>query len=126
VRELGWTGVALVEFKKGDDYRLIEVNPRFWGSLPLATRAGVNFPHLLCRAALGESFEPVAAYPEGIRLRFLAMDISAAMSALGEPSRRGRYVSGFLRDLFDPRVRDGIFEVGDLPASIAYVLSRFP
>src|SRR5262249_40521175 len=35
IRELGWTGVAMVEFKKGDDYRLMEVNPRFWGSLPL-------------------------------------------------------------------------------------------
>jgi predicted ATP-grasp superfamily ATP-dependent carboligase len=54
IGELGWTGVAMVEFKKDDDYRLMEINPRFWGSMALATRAGVNFPHLLCRRAMGE------------------------------------------------------------------------
>lgn len=124
VRELGWTGVAMAEFKKADDYRLLEVNPRFWGSLPLATRAGVNFPHLLCRMATGEDLPPAPAYREGVKLRFLALDFSAAWSALAAPERRGRYVRGFFRDLLDLGVKDGIFETNDLRPSATYLWNK--
>ena len=46
---LAWEGVAMVEFKLDmpHDAKLMEVNGRFWGSLPLAVNAGVDFPHLL-------------------------------------------------------------------------------
>jgi len=47
--ELGWNGVALVEFKKkNNDYILMEINPKFWASIDLAIKAGVNFPVELC------------------------------------------------------------------------------
>jgi predicted ATP-grasp superfamily ATP-dependent carboligase len=32
-----------------DDYRILELNPRFWGSLLYSTNAGVNYPELLVR-----------------------------------------------------------------------------
>jgi predicted ATP-grasp superfamily ATP-dependent carboligase len=32
-----------------DDYRILELNPRFWGSLLYSTNAGVNYPALLVR-----------------------------------------------------------------------------
>lgn len=51
VARVGWRGVIQLEFKGG---RLLEVNPRFWGSLNLAVRCGINFPHLLFRIAMGE------------------------------------------------------------------------
>ncbi len=126
VGELRWTGVAMVEFRKDDDYRMLEVNPRFWGSLPLATAAGVNFPHLLCRMALGEDVGPPPEYSEGVKVRFLPMDMAAAWSALVSPGAREGYVPGFLRDLADPGVRDGILDAVDLRASIAYLLNRLP
>jgi protein-tyrosine phosphatase/predicted ATP-grasp superfamily ATP-dependent carboligase len=46
---LNWQGVAMTEFKLGYDGKLyfIEINPRFWGTLPLAIASGVNFPKLL-------------------------------------------------------------------------------
>jgi predicted ATP-grasp superfamily ATP-dependent carboligase len=124
IAELRWTGVAMVEFKKDDDYRLLEVNPRFWGSLPLATAAGVNFPELLCRMALGDGPAAPPSYREGVRLRFLPMDMAAAWSALRRPGAPPGYVTGFLRDLFDPAVRDGILELGDWRASVAYWMNR--
>jgi phosphoglycolate phosphatase-like HAD superfamily hydrolase/predicted ATP-grasp superfamily ATP-dependent carboligase len=50
VKKASWTGVMMVEFKKeaetGDLY-LMEINPKFWGSLELAYRAGVDFPRYL-------------------------------------------------------------------------------
>lgn len=124
--ELRWTGVAMAEFKKDDDYRLLEVNPRFWGSLPLATAAGVNFPLLLCRMAMGEEVVPAPDYPEGIKVRFLPMDVAAAWSAMVSPGSPPGYVTGFLRDLADPGVQDGVLDAEDLRASIAYLLNRLP
>lgn len=47
VRELAWTGPCMVEFKDDDATRevcLMEINGRWWGSLPLATRADVDMP----------------------------------------------------------------------------------
>ncbi len=126
IRELGWTGVAMVEFKKDDDYRLMEVNPRFWGSLPLATRSGVNFPALLCRRALGQDIGRPPRYDADIRLRFLPLDAAAAWSALRNPERRWSYPMGFLRDLLDPRILDGILDPDDLEASLVYLANHLP
>lgn len=64
LREVGWNGVAMLEFLDG---RLIEINPRFWGSLALAVRCGVNFPALLARWALGLPVTPALRYPAGVR-----------------------------------------------------------
>jgi predicted ATP-grasp superfamily ATP-dependent carboligase len=48
VHELDWTGPIMVEFKVDSDSRtpkLMEVNGRFWGSLPLSVAAGVDMPY---------------------------------------------------------------------------------
>lgn len=119
-RELRWTGVAMAEFKREADggYRLLEINPRFWGSLPLALKAGVNFPQLLCRMAMGEPAGSLRIGRAGARVRFLTLDLPAAARA---PRRN---LGGFLRDLIDPRVSDGILDPADLRASVAYLVSR--
>ena len=44
VEALQWTGLIMVEFKVGEDARLMEINGRVWGSIPLAIFSGVDFP----------------------------------------------------------------------------------
>ncbi len=80
-----WEGVAMVEYKvderTGVPY-LMEVNGRFWGSLQLAVDAGVDFPALLVRAALGEPLPPPPDYREGVRLRWLWGDVDHLIARL--------------------------------------------
>jgi len=64
----------MVEFKldpRDGLPKLMEVNPRFWGSLSLAITAGVNFPYLLYRMSRGEKFQPVKNYQIGKKSRWL-------------------------------------------------------
>jgi len=49
----------------------MEINPRFWGSLELAIRSGVDFPVLFARLALGEKLGAPPSYPDGVRCRWM-------------------------------------------------------
>ena len=52
-------GVVHVEFifdAKRGDFVFIEVNPRYWGAAYLATAAGINFPDIVVRMAMGEDW----------------------------------------------------------------------
>ncbi len=74
LRSLNWYGIAMVEFKvdpRDKQPKLMEINPRFWGSLALAINAGVDFPSLVYKMAMGEAFEPVLEYEAGVRCRWL-------------------------------------------------------
>src|SRR5262249_29165276 len=78
LRQLGWSGVAMVEFKvdpRDGVAKLMEVNPKFWGSLNLAIASGVDFPTLLYRMAVDGDVSPVLEYRLGVRSRFLAGDL---------------------------------------------------
>lgn len=74
LKELGWFGVAMVEFKQDPRdgvLKLMEINPRFWGSLALAIASGVNFPYLLYKMSKGVNFKPVENYEIGVKCRWL-------------------------------------------------------
>jgi len=74
LKALDWFGVAMVEFKldpRDNVPKLMEINPRFWGSLSLAIAAGVNFPYLLYRMSRRERFQPVMNYQIGKKSRWL-------------------------------------------------------
>lgn len=58
--KLDWSGVANFDIRyneEKDQFYIIEINPRFWGSLEASTSVGVNFPYLLCCASLNIPFE---------------------------------------------------------------------
>jgi predicted ATP-grasp superfamily ATP-dependent carboligase len=76
LRALKWHGVAMVEFRQRADGTpvFLEVNGRFWNSLPLAVYAGADFPALLARMAEHGDVEPQVDYREGLRCRWLLGD----------------------------------------------------
>lgn len=84
LKELGWRGVAMVEFKQEAStgtLKLMEINGRFWGSLQLAIDAGVNFPALAVDIALNRA-QPVSNYKVGVRSRWFWGDTDAMISLL--------------------------------------------
>jgi predicted ATP-grasp superfamily ATP-dependent carboligase len=57
ISELDYSGIAHVDIirdHRSKELKILEINPRYWGSLVGSSLAGVNFPHLALRAALGE------------------------------------------------------------------------
>ena len=108
---LGWHGVVMSEFKfdphSGKGW-LIDVNPRFWGSLALAIRAGVDFPLLAYRMARDGDVAPVLDYREGVVVRWLLGDMLATLAAV-RAERSLRPLWRFLtakQDGFDDLHRD--------------------
>jgi protein-tyrosine-phosphatase len=72
-----WSGVAMVEFKQdGAAFSLMEVNGRFWGSLPLSYRSGVDFPLNLIRSLSGDDVSLKAPYRRGTYSRRFSTDFS--------------------------------------------------
>jgi predicted ATP-grasp superfamily ATP-dependent carboligase len=68
----GHDGVFQVQFV-GD--QVIDVNPRVYGSLPLAVAAGANLPAIACRAAEGGYHGDVVRGRPGVRYRWLEGDV---------------------------------------------------
>jgi predicted ATP-grasp superfamily ATP-dependent carboligase len=112
VGELAWTGLIMVEFKLGRRRCLLEINGRVWGSLPLASLAGVDFPgelgELLCPnggapAGSGDSYRiGVRAYNLELMLSWIVQVLigGAAPPGLTRPGR-ARALRGLL-GLLDP------------------------
>ncbi|MEK6679004.1 MAG: ATP-grasp domain-containing protein [Nitrospirota bacterium] len=117
-----WYGVAMVEFKvdpRDNKPKLMEINPRFWGSLSLAIYSGVDFPYLLYRMAMGEGFEPVTTYKTGLRSRYLLPgDI---MHFISNPERFKMKPSFF--KFFDKKTKDDIISLKDPLPTIGRILS---
>jgi len=121
-----WHGVAMIEFKWDDEEnrpKLIEVNGRFWGSLNLAIRAGVDFPYLLYQLALGEKVEVSADYRIGLKSRWEFGDLDHLLIRLkrdpdhpalsGTRVRKQDAVGAFLADFFRPSVIHEVFNPRD-------------
>ena len=73
---LRWHGVAMVEYRKqpASPPVFMEVNGRFWHSLPLACYAGVDFPALLARMEEDGDIALSSGYRIGLRCRWLLGD----------------------------------------------------
>ena len=112
LKSLNWVGVGMVEFKvdpRDGIPKLMEVNPRFWGSLQLAIVSGVDFPFLILKMARKERFDPVLRYAVGKRFRWLLLgDI---LHFLKHPQRFDLHPSFF--NFFDPNTSYDIFSKDD-------------
>lgn len=85
VSALNWSGPMMVEFKidrRTGEPALMETNGRFWGSLPLAVLAGVDFPYLYYQLSLGREIERSERYAEGLVSRHFMGDLHHLLATL--------------------------------------------
>ena len=78
ISALGWNGVAMVEFKhnsSSDEFCLMEINGRFWGSLPLAVAAGADFPAMLFDLEVKGEVGVYPPYRDNVYCRLLSRDL---------------------------------------------------
>lgn len=102
LRALRWHGVAMVEFRQvaGKAPVFMEVNGRFWNSLPLACHAGMDFPALLARMAEAGDVEPQFQFRTGVSCRWLLGDFRHLLEVLrGAPAGYPRAYPGRLQTL---------------------------
>jgi len=123
LREIGWEGPAMVEYRYDvatGAAALMEINGRFWGSLPLASAAGAQFGlGTYLALGLGEAVGE-QAYRPGLRCRYFVPEtrrllrIMLAPSKIADPCLRFsrtrellRYFAGFFG------ARHYVFRVSD-------------
>ncbi len=115
----------MVEFKtdrRTGQACLMEVNGRFWGSLQLAIDAGINFPVLLYRLAIGENPQLQSDYKIGLKSRWLLGYLDHLVMRIVANGSTDRSVEGreskfraclnFLK-FYEPNSRDAIFRLDD-------------
>jgi protein-tyrosine-phosphatase/predicted ATP-grasp superfamily ATP-dependent carboligase len=74
---IGYAGVAMLDFRvdyRTGDWAFLEVNGRFWGSLPLAVTSGADFPIALYEFLVEGRREFDRRYRTGLRCRNLTDD----------------------------------------------------
>lgn len=129
VTEIGLSGVAMLEFKEDSagKPRLLEVNPRVWGTYPLTRvgKTGFSMAWFALAWNLGNPefkipLPPPAPFHE-TRMTFTASDL---MSAAGYwRSGDKKRALGALGSLINPFVKDGVWEWRDIKPAITYYRS---
>ena len=126
LRALEWEGVAMVEFRFHRPSRrlaLMEVNGRYWGTLALPIKAGVDFPLYEWQLAHGDTLSVPARYAVGTVWRWSAGYIRSWHGLLASSAkkaiRRPTVLKALLPSLCDvsPGTRDALWSFSDpLPA----------
>jgi predicted ATP-grasp superfamily ATP-dependent carboligase len=104
--ELGWTGLAQIEFfRVGDGVAITDFNGRFYGSMALAVAAGANLPAMWAREFLGMGSTGSTTARLGARFQWLNRDVAAGLSTGGVAGaiRALAAAPGAAHSMWDPR-----------------------
>ncbi|MCL2125400.1 MAG: ATP-grasp domain-containing protein, partial [Oscillospiraceae bacterium] len=125
-RAIGLNGPAMFEFKDDADGhpRLLECNPRVWGSYPLTRVSKSGFSYawfvLSYNAANPDALLPLPQRPEIMKRRmvFFPSDFAAAKGYLRSGNKK--LALGAVADFLNPSVKDGLFEWRDMRPAFSY------
>lgn len=113
---LKWHGVAMVEFKKDNRdeiYKLMEINPKFWGSLDLAIASGVDFPYLLYKMEMDGDIKPVFDYSKDTIFRWISMDLAYTF-------KTHSWIE-FFKNFFNKKIKDDLLVNDIFPFIIQFL-----
>ena len=131
---LGWQGPAMVEYRfdpASGTYWLMEINGRFWGSIPLAWHCGAHFAWETYRCAVLGERGPGAGPIRQRRARYVIPDAKRLGLVLRDSKlpvgQRLSALARFWLDFLDPRVRYYVWswrDPGPLFGDVTGIVSR--
>ena len=134
VERLDYTGVGMFEYRYDPatgDWVFLEINARFWGSLPLAIAAGANFPFALYDLLVHGRMDVDSNYEVGTRCRNLVKDFRDYRKQPGATFGLGNILLGkdhldfFARDDWRPQAATlGAFFVSAITKVLGKSASR--
>ena len=102
LKSINYTGAIEIEFKydrRDGQYKLLDVNGRFWTWNGLGPLAGVDFPYLAFQQALGQPVSPCRGRP-GVAWMHASRDMVAAYQEIMSGSLTvGDYLASFRKPL---------------------------
>lgn len=60
IEKMNWSGFAHIDLRYDEsegNFKVLEINPRVWGSIEASEKVGVNFPFLYCLSSLGINYD---------------------------------------------------------------------
>lgn len=128
VKELHFTGLAMFEFKEdaAGAPRLLEVNPRVWGTFPLTRVSRSGIPLLWFTLAWNRGNPEPLPLPalspfRPCRMRFAPSDLMSAVGYFKRGERKRALDAA--ADLLRPSVKDGLWEWSDPGPGLSYYAS---
>lgn len=130
---LKWKGYAMVEFKGhlAGKIRLMEINPRFWGSMALSECSGCDLAYAYYSALVEPTKVQVRSaqfenqYRLNTKMRFRIQDLLAIKAYLFKGNKGILFIIRALLSQLNPSIKDGLFRFSDPKPSIMYYLGKF-
>lgn len=129
--KLNWKGYAMVEFKGylGGPFRLMEINPRFWGSMALSSVSKCDLAYRYYESlsvdrnlqARSEHFDH--QYQLGAKMRFRIQDLFAIKDYFLVGKTGLKDLSMGMLSHLNPLIKDGLFSYSDPMPGIMYLKS---
>ena len=103
ISAIRWSGVAMLEFKGNahkENWYMMEINGRFWGSLALSVSAGFDFPLWLYQLLAGEGASAIRCKSPkwGMRQRHMSKDMAWFARRLRSEKQVSAILGHWLRD----------------------------
>lgn len=129
MESLNYFGIADIDFlvdERSGEPKLMEINPRFWGSLQVAINAGVDFPSLLFELVSNGDIKKSFNYTPGIRCRHVIIDDLQRLLSILKGHYAGSYKVATIIDFLKIYPQDGyyIFSLDDLKPFKRHVLNK--
>ncbi|HEY2227647.1 MAG TPA: ATP-grasp domain-containing protein [Xanthobacteraceae bacterium] len=130
LQSISYSGLVEVEFKhdhRDGRYKILDVNARAWTWNALGSIAGVDFAHLLCRLAMGETLEPLRGHADVAWMHGSRDILAAALEIMAGKLSPADYLRSWRKPLvFAAFAKDNLMPgLIDLPLGVARVLGRY-
>ena len=121
-----WTGPAQLEFifdEKQNEFKLIEINPRFWGTIALSIKADMKIAESIMQSIIfGSSHSYRKTTPEGITFEWLLQEAYTAERLQG---KSWTVIFNHIRRIFSKEINNFSYSFGiNLLLSLPHILNN--